>query len=121
MIAEFTLPGGTVVRLPVDDDAGRPSARLPEVDAIAAAAIKVYGIDAADFWSFRRYEPVATARHVTCYLARRYTAYSLPEIGRAVGRDHSTVLYSVNRIARQIDHDSTLAAKVADVRRELSR
>lgn len=103
--------------LPARNDValGVPTARLPEFDRIAAAAIAVFGVDAADFWSYRRYAEVALARHVALFVARKVTAFSLPELGRASGRDHSAVLHGVRRVAALVESDPALAAKVAEV------
>jgi chromosomal replication initiator protein len=52
------------------------------------------------------------------YLARDLTEASLPQIGeRFGGRDHSTVLYAVNKIERQLadGHDHQLQDLVAVV------
>lgn len=50
------------------------------------------------------------ARHIAMYLARRHTANSLSEIGKAFGyRDHTTVLYGVKRIAEQAGDDPNMA------------
>ena len=43
---------------------------------------------------------IARVRQIACYLCRLRTLRSLPEIGRMFGgRDHTTILHSVNKIA----------------------
>ncbi|MCA9630062.1 MAG: hypothetical protein KC766_20465 [Myxococcales bacterium] len=34
------------------------------------------------------------SRHLVCYLARELTGMSYPELGRQLGRDHTTVMHS---------------------------
>jgi chromosomal replication initiation ATPase DnaA len=46
---------------------------------------------------------VTTARQIYCFVARELTGCSLYEIGKAVNRDHATVLYSINTIQGYID------------------
>jgi chromosomal replication initiator protein len=48
-------------------------------------------------------------RQVAMYLAKELTQKSLPEIGEAFGgRDHTTVLHAVRKIAEQRQHDTDL-------------
>jgi|GraSoiStandDraft_46_1057282.scaffolds.fasta_scaffold549986_2 hypothetical protein len=46
----------------------------------------------------RRDITVMRPRQVVCWLARRFTRHSLPEIARCLDRDHSTVLHTVRRM-----------------------
>jgi chromosomal replication initiation ATPase DnaA len=46
----------------------------------------------------RRDATVLRPRQVVCWLARRFTRRSLPEIARSLHRDHSTVLHTVRRM-----------------------
>ena len=60
-----------------------------------AAAFEVTGLD---ILSERRTAAVLPARFGACWLARRLTPLSLPEIGRSLGgRDHTTILKAVER------------------------
>lgn len=65
---------------------------------------------------------IARIRQIAFYLCRTRTAQSLPEIGRAFHRDHTTILHGVKRIGawRKTDaalHDdlSKLEARLADL------
>lgn len=77
----------------------------PEVsgDRLIALAIdkatRHYGVLASDLVSPNRQARVATARHVACWLARDAGATSVA-IGRALNRDHTTVLASCHRVER---------------------
>jgi chromosomal replication initiator protein len=54
------------------------------------------------------------------YLLRRETGASLPQIGDAVGgRDHTTVMYGVERIADRMETDDALRRQVMAVRETL--
>src|SRR5208282_2515025 len=55
--------------------------------------------------------------HIAMYLAKELTPRSLPDIGRRIGgRDHTTVLHGVRKIAALIKRDPNLAAEVATIR-----
>ena len=63
---------------------------LKIVDAVAEAT----GIPAKHILSKSRTAPVARARQIVMYEARK-AGLSYPQIGRALGRDHSTVVMGV--------------------------
>jgi chromosomal replication initiator protein len=45
----------------------------------------------------------ARARHIAMYVARKATDVSYPELGRAFGRDHTTVIYAVRSVQKLVD------------------
>ena len=56
---------------------------------------------------------IAFPRQVAMYLAKQLTGASLPEIGRAFGgKHHTTVLHSINKIARLRPIDKDLARRL---------
>lgn len=76
-----------------------------------------YGIPVLEMTSNRRPKDVALARQVAYYLARELTPLSLPSIGRRFGgRDHTTVLHGIRRIAELEDTDPKIAADLDKLR-----
>lgn len=71
--------------------------RATPVDRIVANAADLYGVAVADILSPSRDRRVTNARQAACWLLRGH-GMSLPAIGRALDRDHTTVLYAVRRI-----------------------
>ncbi|MHC4982401.1 MAG: chromosomal replication initiator protein DnaA [Planctomycetota bacterium] len=67
---------------------------------IENAAAAFFGITPADIHSTRRTRTVTVARMVAMFLARRHTQMSFPEIGRAMGKNHSSVVLGVQRLER---------------------
>lgn len=56
------------------------------------------------------------------YLARRLTAHSLEEIGRYFGgRDHSTVIYACDQVARHVSEDPQVRRLVEGFSTRLKR
>jgi chromosomal replication initiator protein len=54
------------------------------------------------------------------YLLRHETGASLPQIGEALGgRDHTTVMYGVDRIADRLEIDDALRRQVLILRETL--
>ena len=81
------------------------------IDAVQSEVARQFGCHVSDLRGDKRTADVTYPRHIAMYLCRELTEASLPQIGdRFGGRDHSTVLYGVNRIARllQDGHDRQL-------------
>lgn len=79
-----------------------------------------YGISVVDMMSTRRHASYVKPRHVAMYLAKTLTIRSFPQIGAAMGRDHTTVMAGVQKIARLIEEDHGLAAEVEALRLKLT-
>jgi chromosomal replication initiation ATPase DnaA len=69
----------------------------PELDAIAGRVSQATGVSVADILSPKRKQPIARARQLVMWEARRQGA-SFSEIGRYLARDHTSVIHGVNRI-----------------------
>lgn len=88
-------------------------------DIIQAAAIaSPYSAD--EIIGPRRTPDLAHWRACAMCVARQHTGQSLPQIGRAFQRDHTTVLYAVRR-ADALDQEriatiESIAAKIKDAR-----
>ena len=76
------------------------------IDSIQRTAADFFKIKVADMYSKRRPAHIARARQVAMYFAKELTQKSFPEIGEAFGgRDHTTVMHAVKRIAELRQHD----------------
>ncbi len=83
----------------------------PTTDDIMRVVTARFGIKPSELQSRRRTNAVVLPRQVGMYLARRVTRMSLEEIGHFFGgRDHSTVLYGIEKIGRLMrEHPETRA------------
>ena len=69
-----------------------------------------------------RSKNVALPRQIAMYLLREESNFSLPQIGEALGgRDHTTVMYAIEKIAKEIKGDtgSKISRDIMDLRRQL--
>ena len=66
--------------------------------------------------SLNRAKDTVFPRQVAMFLVRELTDLSLPEIGREFGRDHSTVLHSINKIEDMIKSDSIMENTIKDLK-----
>jgi len=83
--------------------------RQISVENIQKAVADFYSIKVADMYSKKRPAKIAKPRQIAMYIAKELTQKSLPEIGELFGgRDHTTVLHAVRRIAESRIHDSQL-------------
>ncbi|MBK8618405.1 MAG: chromosomal replication initiator protein DnaA [Anaerolineales bacterium] len=67
-----------------------------------------------------RTKEVAYPRQIAMYLLREETNFSFPQIGEALGgRDHSTVMSAIKKIADQIKHDDRLQRDIASLKQQV--
>ncbi len=67
-----------------------------------------------------RSQKIAQPRQVAMYLLRKETNASLPQIGEALGgRDHTTVMYAIEKIANEIETKTDLRRRVVSVKQQL--
>lgn len=69
-----------------------------KIEKIISEVAKTYNVSESDILSNRRTATLALARQVAMYIARETTNLSYKAIGESFGKDHTTVLYNVNRI-----------------------
>ncbi len=67
-----------------------------------------------------RSQKIAQPRQVAMYLLRKETDASLPQIGEVLGgRDHTTVMYAIEKIANDIETKTDLRKRVVNVKQQL--
>ncbi|NLD87461.1 MAG: chromosomal replication initiator protein DnaA [Clostridiales bacterium] len=85
----------------------------PTPDYILSEASKYFSVSVQDIIGTRRSQDIMQARQVSIYLVRKLTKMSLPEIGGVFGgRDHTTILHSVNKVDEQITNQPDFQKKV---------
>lgn len=86
------------------------------VEKIISEVSTVYGVSPEDLRSNKRSSQISIARKVAIYVVREITQMPLASIGTEFGgRDHSTIVYSVNSVAEGIKKDSNLNNLVNDI------
>jgi chromosomal replication initiator protein len=67
-----------------------------------------------------RSQKIAQPRQVAMYLLRKETDASLPQIGEVLGgRDHTTVMYAIEKIAGDIETKTDLRKRVVNIKQQL--
>lgn len=86
------------------------------VAQILDATAHVTGVPVSALKSPCRRREWARPRQIAMYLAKELTLQSLPQIARAVGRDHTTVLYAARRVPEIAAKDVSFACLLSTVR-----
>ncbi|MDJ0900211.1 MAG: chromosomal replication initiator protein DnaA [Xenococcus sp. MO_188.B8] len=69
-----------------------------------------------DLKSSSRRREISSARQIGMYLMRQHTDLSLPRIGEEFGgKDHTTVMYSCDKIAKQIEKDRQIRENISQL------
>jgi chromosomal replication initiator protein len=98
-------------------DAGRG---LPSVARVQEVVARRWGVTPEGLRSKARTKTLTVPRQVAMFLARDLLGLQLVEIGQAFGgRDHSTVIHSVSKVGRDMEHDRQFRDRVELARREL--
>ncbi len=85
----------------------------PTPQYIIETVAAYYGVTPSDITGSKRGQDIMQARQAAIYLTRRLTKHSLPEIGAAFGgRDHTTVMHSINRIENALAKDETVKTNI---------
>jgi chromosomal replication initiator protein len=89
-------------------------------EKIRQTTAEQFGTDEETLISRKRDRRTSTARNVAMFLTREMTNLSFPQIaGLYGGRDHSTVISSIDRVAGQISVDPEVTAAVDSLRATL--
>lgn len=91
------------------------------VEHVQREVCRYFGISHDELVGQKRTRRLVTPRQVAMFLTRDLTDSSLPAIGRAFGgRDHSTVLYAVQKITDQIKDEGEIYTAVTDLTTRLT-
>ncbi len=94
---------------------------LEAFDIIRATG-ESYGYSVSEVQGPSRRQPLVTCRQIAMYLCRELTDLSLPKIGQAFGgRDHATVIHSVEKVKRVIRSDLTVYNRVQSLSASLRK
>ncbi|MBQ7330570.1 MAG: chromosomal replication initiator protein DnaA [Oscillospiraceae bacterium] len=89
---------------------------LPTPSLIISQVCKFYGIDEIILRSTLRNKGVTEPRQIAMYLVRNLTNLSLPEIGHEFSRDHTTVLYAIQKVDAELKNgNEALQNNIRDI------
>ena len=86
------------------------------VDMIIDEVARHFGLTGDDIRSSKRNSNISNARQVAIYAVRDITNMSMNLIGEEFGgRDHSTIVYALKQIERNMEKDPKLKSTVTDI------
>ncbi len=88
---------------------------IQKIKIIQKITADYYGISREDMCSPCRVHKLARARQVAMYISRRVTKATPTRIGLYFNKDHSTVCYALNLIAKEKKVDDDLCSDIRDL------
>ncbi len=89
---------------------------LPTPNLIINQVCKFYSVDESVLRGTLKNKGTAEARQVAIYLIRKLTNLSTTEIGKELNKDHSTVIYSINKVEQALaSGDENLQNHIRDI------
>jgi chromosomal replication initiator protein len=113
---------GPLDRTAVEDvlsETGQPTSNGRDVAGIVKRVAAAFGVTERELLGPSRLRRVMVPRQVAMYLAREVGGLSLPRLGAAFVRDHTTVLHACRKVEAEIAGDERLNAVVRQLRSEL--
>ena len=99
----------------------RSNEYIPTPEAILECISKYYGLEESIIRGQQRVRDAVSARQIAMYLIRSMTNLSLDDIGKVFeGRDHSTVLYSIKQVEKQMKKDPSFAERVKEIKTNIN-
>ena len=122
VIAYVRLTGHTLniesARTALADLVARPT--TVSLDEVIQVVAQFYNISTEDLISKSRSKEMVKPRQVVMYLAREELQATLPQIGEVLGgRDHTTVMYGVEKITHEVEQDDNLRRELLAIREKL--
>lgn len=114
----ITLP---IAQLALGGDPSSVETQPPvTLELVVGAVTRYFDVSLSSLQSKKRQRSIALPRQICMYLARQHTRYSLEEIGGYFGgRDHTTVLHAVRKVAEHRLDDQTLDGAIKKLEHDL--
>lgn len=96
-----------------DDEERRAKKGKVDIDRIIAVVADYYSLTEAQIKSNVRTSQIALARQIAMYLSRQILNLTYQVIGRTFSKDHTTVLFNVQKIEKALQSDNSLR-KIVD-------
>ncbi|MDD6660108.1 MAG: chromosomal replication initiator protein DnaA [Eubacteriales bacterium] len=85
------------------------------IQKIVEEVSRTTGISVDDIYSKLQKANISHARKITFYVVRKVTNMSYEDIGTEFKKHHSTVMYNIDQIEKEIETDSKLARQIQDI------
>lgn len=126
LMAYSTIMGGTEINLELAIEAlkdfiNKGISEKNNVHKIQKIVAEFFQISVEDIRSKKRSSNISFPRQIAMYLCRNLTNESFPKIGTEFGgKDHSTVMHSVEKIEREIKVNKELANIIDKLKKDIN-
>ena len=97
------------------EDVTRNGTDIPNPDNIIRETAKYFSLKPEDLKGNNRSREIAIPRQISMYLLRQLTNLSLNDIGKELGRNHTTALSSIRKIEEMMRTDSEMTGVIRDI------
>ncbi|MEI6438058.1 MAG: chromosomal replication initiator protein DnaA [Candidatus Omnitrophota bacterium] len=94
--------------------------KIISIEMVQQVVAEEYKITVNDLKSKKRTQNFSLPRQIAMYLTRKLTKHSLPEIGNAFSKDHTTVIHSCKKIEEDINNSSEIKYSIEKLSRILN-
>ena len=125
LVAYSTIMGGAKIDInlaieALKDFISKGLSEKNDITRIQKIVAEYFQISVEDIRSKKRSSNIAFPRQIAMYLCRKLTSESFPKIGTEFGgKDHSTVMHSVEKIEQEIKNNSDLAGIIKKLEDDL--
>lgn len=98
-----------------DDEVRKAKKGKIDIDQVIESVSEYYNLTSTQLKSKVRTSQIALARQIAMYLSRQLLTLPYQEIGKAFGKDHSTVLTNVQKISGLYKTDNLVKKNVDDL------
>ena len=125
LIAYSTIMGGAEINLDLAIDAlkdyiSKGMGEKNDIHRIQKIVAEYFQISVEDIRSKKRSSNISFPRQIAMYLCRNMTSESFPKIGTEFGgKDHSTVMHSVEKIENEIKVNKDLANIIEKLKKDI--
>ena len=125
LVAYSTIMGGARIDInlaieALKDFISKGLSEKNDITRIQKIVAEYFQISVEDIRSKKRSSNIAFPRQIAMYLCRKLTSESFPKIGTEFGgKDHSTVMHSVEKIEQEIKNNSDLAGIIKKLEDDL--
>ena len=85
------------------------------IQKIVEEVSRTTGVSVEDIYGGQRKKSISDARKITFYAVRKVTNMSYEDIGAEFKKHHSTVMYNIDQIEKDIETNSKLARQINDI------
>ncbi len=99
----------------IDDMFKAEGNAVPTPALIVSQVCKFYSVDESTLRGPQKNKSVTEPRQIAIYLIRKLTNLSLPDIGKELGRDHSTIHHAIRKVELALKSDTAMQNAIRDI------